>query len=143
MTNMAPQAPDNNRKTWVNFENYLRSLIIEGNEVHIVAGVIGNGGTGSNGFASTIDEGNIKVPDSFWKVAIILPNGSNDINRVTTSTRVIAINVPNDQGVNRDWTQYRTTVNTIESLTGYDLFENIPNNIESVLESNVDNGPSS
>ena len=143
MTNIAPQAPDNNRRTWVNFENYLRSLILEGNEVHILAGVIGSGGTGSNGFASTIDNGNITVPDSFWKVALILPNGSDDINRVNTSTRVIAINVPNDQGIDSDWTQFKTTVNSIENLTGYDLFENIPNSIESVLESNIDNGPSS
>ena len=143
MTNIAPQAPDNNQRTWANFENYLRSVISDGNEIHIVSGVAGSGGTGRNGFASTIDNGNITVPDSFWKVALILPNGTNDINRVTTSTRVIAINVPNDQGVSSDWTQYRTTVNAIESLTGYDLFENIPNTIESVLESNVDNGPSS
>ena len=139
MTNIAPQAPDNNRRAWVNFENYLRSLVNAGNEIHIVSGVIGSGGTGSNGFATTIDNGNITVPDSFWKVALVLPNGTNDINRVTTSTRIIAINVPNDQGISSDWTRFRTSVNTIESLTGYDLFENIPNSIESVLESRVDN----
>lgn len=143
MTNIAPQAPDNNQRSWANFENYLRSLTLEGNEVHIIAGVAGSGGTGRNGFANTIDNGNITVPDSFWKVAIILPNGTNDITRVTTSTRVIAINVPNDQGINTNWTQFRTSVNAIESITGYDLFENIPNSIESVLESRVDNGPSS
>lgn len=143
MTNIAPQAPDNNQRSWANFENYLRSLTLEGNEVHIIAGVVGSGGTGRNGFASSIDGGNITVPDSFWKVALILPNGSNDINRVTTSTRVIAINVPNDQGISTDWTQFRTSVNSIESLTGYDLFENINNSIESVIESVVDNGPSS
>lgn len=143
MSNIAPQAPDNNQRSWANFENYLRSLIQEGKEVHIVAGVAGAGGTGRNGYASTIDGGNITVPDSFWKVALILDNGTNDVNRVTTSTRVIAINVPNDQGINTNWSQFRTTVNAIESLTGYDLFENIPNSIEAVLESNVDNGPTS
>ncbi|MGY3794725.1 DNA/RNA non-specific endonuclease [Aquimarina sp. 433] len=143
MSNIAPQAPDNNRKSWANFESYLRSLTLDGNEVHIIAGVAGSGGIGGNGFATTIDGGNITVPDSFWKVALILPNGTNDINRVTTSTRVIAINVPNDQGITSDWTQFRTSVDAIESLTGYDLFENITNSIESVIESVVDNGPSS
>ena len=143
MSNIAPQAPDNNRKSWANFENYLRSLTLDGNEVHIIAGVAGSGGIGGNGFATTIDNGNITVPDSFWKVALILPNGTNDINRVTTSTRVIAINVPNDQGITSDWTQFRTSVDAIESLTGYDLFENITNSVESVIESVVDNGPSS
>ncbi|WP_109301081.1 DNA/RNA non-specific endonuclease [Aquimarina sp. AU474] len=139
MTNIAPQAPDNNQRSWASFENYLRSLTLEGNEIHVIAGVVGSGGTGRNGFASTIDGGNITVPDSFWKVALVLPNGSNDINRVNTSTRVIAINVPNDQGISSNWTQFRTTVNTIENLTGYDLLENIPNTIESVLESRLDN----
>ncbi|GAA0721697.1 hypothetical protein GCM10009430_23320 [Aquimarina litoralis] len=143
MSNIAPQAPDNNRKSWANFESYLRSLTLDGNEVHIIAGVAGSGGIGGNGFATTIDGGNITVPDSFWKVALILPNGTNDINRVTTSTRVIAINIPNDQGITSDWTQFRTSVDAIESLTGYDLFENITNSIESVIESVVDNGPSS
>ncbi|WP_299436201.1 DNA/RNA non-specific endonuclease [uncultured Aquimarina sp.] len=143
MSNIAPQAPDNNQRSWANFETYLRSLTLEGNEVHVIAGVAGSGGTGRNGFAATIDGGNITVPDSFWKVALILPNGTNDINRVTTSTRVIAINVPNDQGISSDWTQFRTSVNSIENLTGYDLLENITNSVESVLESNIDNGPSS
>ncbi len=142
MTNIAPQAPDNNQRSWANFENYLRSLTLEGNEVHIIAGVIGTGGTGRNGFANTIDGGNITVPDSFWKVALILPNGTDDINRVTTSTRVIAVNIPNNQGISSDWTQFRTSVNTIERITGYDLLENITNSIESVLESRIDNGPS-
>ncbi|WP_299681446.1 DNA/RNA non-specific endonuclease [uncultured Dokdonia sp.] len=141
MTNVAPQAPDNNQRSWANFERFLRSLTTEGKEIYVVSGVIGSGGTGRNGFATTIDNGNITVPDSFWKVALILPNGSNDINRVTTSTEVIAINVPNDQGISSDWSQFRTTVNTIESLTGYDLFENIPNGIEAVIESNIYNGP--
>lgn len=141
MTNIAPQAPDNNQRSWKNLEDYLRDLALEGNEVYIVAGVAGQGGTGRYGFANTIDNGNITVPDSFWKVALILPNGSNDINRVTTSTRIIAVNIPNDQGISSSWSSFRTSVDQIERLTGYDLLENIPNRIESVLESRVDNGP--
>lgn len=139
MTNMAPQAPDNNQRTWVGLENYCRDLIKQGNELYILAGGVGNGGTGRNGFRSTIDNGNIAVPDSFWKVILVLPNGTNDINRVTTSTRVIAVNIPNDQGISNDWTDFRTSINTIENLTGYDFFENIPNSIEAVIESRVDN----
>ena len=143
MTNIAPQSPDNNQRSWASFENYLRSLTDEGFEIHIVTGVAGTGGTGRNGFANTIDNGNITVPDSFWKVALILPNGSNDISRVTTGTRIISVNVPNDQNIGTDWRQFRTTVNNIENITGYDLFENIPNSIEVIIEARIDNGPSS
>ncbi|WP_435315511.1 DNA/RNA non-specific endonuclease [Cellulophaga fucicola] len=141
MTNIAPQAPDNNRRSWANFESYLRTLIDDDNEIHIIAGVTGIGGTGSNGYFATISNGEITVPDSFWKVALILPNGSNDISRVTTATRVIAINVPNDQYISTDWTQFITTVDSIELLTGYDILENIPDAIENVLEATADNGP--
>lgn len=140
MSNIAPQAPDNNRGCWANFETYLRSLTLEGNEIHIIAGVNGMGGTGSNGFANTIDSEQITVSDSFWKVALVLSNGSSDINRVNESTRMIAINVPNNQDVSTDWTDFITTVDAIENLTGYDLFENISDSVESILESTEDGG---
>ncbi|MEM0939251.1 MAG: DNA/RNA non-specific endonuclease [Bacteroidota bacterium] len=142
MSNMGPQAPNNNRQTWRLFEEYLRDVARDGNEIHIVAGVIGQGGDGNNGFASTIASGKIDVPSSFWKVALILPNGSNDVIRVTSSTRVIAVNMPNTQSINTtNWGIYRTSVNQIENVTGLDLFENISNSIESIIESRVDNRP--
>ncbi|NER15242.1 DNA/RNA non-specific endonuclease [Leptobacterium flavescens] len=141
MTNIAPQAPDNNQRSWASLENYCRELIREGNELHIISGVAGSGGTGRNGFSSTIDNGNITVPDSFWKVILVLPNGTNDINRVSTSTRVIAVNIPNDQGISTSWSSFRTSVDAIENLTGYDLFENISNTVEAALESRVDDVP--
>lgn len=140
MTNIAPQAPDNNQRSWNSLENYCRTLASRGNELHIIAGVAGRGGSGRNGSASTIDGGRIDVPDSFWKVILVLPNGTNDVRRVSTSTRVIAVNIPNDQGISTSWGSYRTTVDNIERLTGYDLFENISNSIESTLESRVDRG---
>lgn len=140
MTNIAPQAADNNQRSWASLESYCRELASQGNELHIVAGVAGTGGTGRYGYFTTIDGGNITVPDSFWKVILVLPNGSNDVSRVTTSTRMIAVNIPNDQGINTNWANYRTSVDYVESLTGLDLFENINDNVENYLESRVDNG---
>jgi len=37
----------------------------------------------------------------------VLPNGTNDINKVKTSTRGIAVNIPNDQGINTNWVNSR------------------------------------
>jgi endonuclease G len=34
MTNMVPQAPQNNRETWDNLESYCRKLVGEGNELY-------------------------------------------------------------------------------------------------------------
>jgi len=142
MTNMIPQAPMNNQRTWAILENYERALVDQGNECYIICGAYGIGGTGSKGgTTNTIDEGRVTVPKQIWKVIIVIPQGTNDITRVTTSTRVIAINTPNVNSVNSTWSVYRTSVDAIEAATGYDILSNLPDNIEAAIEARVDNGP--
>ena len=139
MTNMIPQAPVNNQQTWANLENYARTLVNAGNEVYIVMGCYGIGGTGSTGTFNTINSGQVTVPNRIWKVIVVIPNGTNDLSRITTSTRVIAINTPNINTTNSDWKTYRTSVDAIEAATGYDLLSNVSTTIQSTIESTVDN----
>ncbi|MCX2494119.1 DNA/RNA non-specific endonuclease [Pedobacter sp. PF22-3] len=140
MSNMMPQAPNNNQGPWADLENYTRSLVTAGNEVYIVCGSYGSGGTGSNGGTTyTIDNGRVNVPSNTWKVIVVLPNGNNDLSRITSSTRVIAVNMPNTNGLNTNWRTFRTTVNSIESATGYDLLSNVSTTIQNVLEAATDN----
>jgi endonuclease G len=141
MSNMMPQAPNNNQQTWANLENYCRTLANAGNELYIIAGSYGKGGTGTNGTVSTIDGGRITVPSNCWKVIVVLPVGTGDASRITSSTRVIAINTPNTTSINTSWGGYRTTVNAIESATGYDLLSAVSSTIQSTIESKVDTGP--
>ncbi|MCQ6961300.1 DNA/RNA non-specific endonuclease [Mucilaginibacter aquariorum] len=139
MTNMIPQAPQNNQQTWANMENYLREQVVAGNEVYIVMGNYGMGGTGSKGAANKINNDHIIVPSNVWKVAVIVPKGDGDISRITTSTRVIAVNTPNINTTNSDWRQYRVTVRDIETATGYNLLSNLPQNIQDAVETKKDN----
>lgn len=140
MTNMIPQAPNNNQQTWANLETYERDLVTAGNEVYIICGSYGTGGTGSNGgTTSTINSGHVTVPSNVWKVIVVLPNGNNDLSRVTTSTRVIAINTPNINSINSNWRNYRVTVNSIEAATGYDLLSSLPTSVQNTIEAVVDN----
>jgi endonuclease G len=141
MTNMLPQSPDNNQGPWANMENYLRTLVTSGNELYIVMGGAGSGGTGSNGGTTfTIANGHVAVPSQVWKVVIVLPSGTSDVSRVTTATRTIAVVMPNTQGIRTaDWKTYRVSVDQVETLTGYDFFSNVPASIQSVIESRVDN----
>jgi endonuclease G len=142
MTNMVPQAPNNNQITWANLENYCRNLVDAGNELYIISGPWGQGGTGSNGTKSTISSKNIVVPAYVWKIIVVLPVGSNDVTRISSSTRVIAVWMPNTQTVNsQSWGYYRTTVDYLESKTGYDFLSNVSATIQSAIESKVDNGP--
>jgi endonuclease G len=130
MSNMVPQAPDNNQITWAGLESYCRTLAGQGNELYIISG-----GYGTSGF---IGAGSVALPTYTWKVIMILPAGSNDVSRVTTSTRLIAVWMPNQNGISSDWKTFRTSVDQIEATTGYDFFSNVPVSIQSVIEARVD-----
>ena len=140
MSNMIPQAPNNNQITWNNFEGYCRNLLNQGNELYILSGGYGSGGTGSNGgITYSLSSGRINVPSNIWKVVLVLPIGSNDATRVSGSTRIIAIDVPNNQTVSaQPWKNYRTSVDQIEALTGLDFFSNVSTTIQSSIESVTD-----
>jgi len=142
MTNIIPQAPNNNQITWVQIENYCRALVNQGNELYIITGPWGQGGTGSAGSSNTISSKNIVVPSHIWKVIVVLPLGSNDLGRISNSTRIIAVWTPNTQTAsNQAWSTYRTSVDFIESQTGFDFLSNVSASIQSVIEASVDNGP--
>jgi endonuclease G len=139
MTNMIPQAPQNNQQTWNNLEGYLRTQVTAGNEVYIIMGSYGVGGTGSKGAVSKINNDKVTVPSNVWKVAVIVPTGDSDVSRVNTNTRVIAVNTPNINTINSDWKQYRVTVRDIETATGYNLLSNLPQSVQDAVETKKDN----
>ena len=139
MTNMIPQAPNNNQQTWANLENYCRSLVDSGNELYIISGPYGQGGTSAKGTFSVLASG-VVVPSQTWKIILVLPNGNNDLSRITTTTRVIAVVMPNTQACSANpWTYYRVSVDSLETLTGYNFLSNVPTDIQNVIEAGVDN----
>ena len=146
MTNMVPQTPDNNRVIWMHFENFERQLVTEGNEVYIIAGPYGTGGTSQKGtfdnIPITLKSGEIlymNVPAYTWKVLIAIPAGEGDLERISETATAIAINVPNQMGMQKtgDWEQFLCSIDDIEELTGYDFFELLPDDVEDVLEKRV------
>ena len=143
MSNIMPQAPNLNQITWSGLEQYCSTLINSGYELYTYSGGYGSGGTGSNGgITYTIASGHMNVPSHFWKVVVALPVGNNDLNRISTSTRVIAVDMPNTQTVNANaWGTYRTSIDAIESATGFDFLSNLPVTIQTTLEAIIDNGP--
>lgn len=130
-TNIIPQAADLNQGPWADLENSLGNLArTGGKEVYIVAGVAGSKGT-------IKDEGTIVIPASTWKVAVVMPHDTG-LAQVADyrDLEVVAVNMPNDPGIrNVDWETYRTTVDEIEALTGYDLLSLLPDKVESAVES--------
>jgi endonuclease G, mitochondrial len=144
-TNMIPQNQNNNAGAWEGLETYERTLAAT-NTVYIICGGYGAGGTKTDNSAtvSTISSGNVTVPAKIWKVMIVIPNGTGtDVSRVTTSTRTIAMIIPNDSTPNvaSAWGNYRVSVASIEALTGYTFFSNVPSAINNVIKAVVDSGP--
>jgi endonuclease G, mitochondrial len=141
MTNMMPQAPNNNQGPWEELESYCRTLVAQGNELYIIAGGAGMGGSGSSGgTTNTIAGGNVTVPAVTWKVIIVLPVGANDVDRVFKTTRTIAVIMPNRQdiGINTPWRNFRTSIDRVEGLTGFDFFSNLRPQIEHLIERQID-----
>lgn len=130
-TNIVPQAADQNQGPWAIMENFLGDQArLQNKEVYIVAGVAGNKGT-------IKDQGKIVIPTSTWKVAVIMPRDQGLANvHGIQDLEVIAVIMPNDPGVrNVDWNTYKTTVDAVEALSGYDILALLPDPIEIAVES--------
>lgn len=131
MTNMMPQTPDNNRNTWGNLEDYCRELVSQGRELYVVAGPFGSQGEPL--------KGKVTVPKSTWKIVVVLDKPGSGLKGITASTRVIAVNIPNEQQLDNDWRTYKVSVDELEKLTGYNFISNISSNIQAIIESKIDN----
>jgi DNA/RNA endonuclease G (NUC1) len=126
MSNMVPQAADNNRGPWEQFESYCRDLAFHGDEVLIICGPSCFTGSSSHGVA---------VPQYTWKIAVTRKLGGT----ITSCSRVIAIKMPNKNGIkNTVWTDYITSVSEIEKDTGYKFFDTLTASTASPLKVVVD-----
>ena len=134
MDNIIPQAPNNNQHTWEHLESYCRQQVKKGNEVYVIMGSYGSGGTGRLGYRTTIAKGHIQVPSNIWKIVLIIPNGDDDLNRIDADTRVIAINTPNDNSIAPNWMNYVCTVSDIEKATGYKFLTALPAEVQGGLK---------
>ena len=133
MTNIVPQTPDNNQGPWAQLENYSRRLAQQGKELYIVSGGYGN--------TRSIGKGNVKitVPDRVWKVIVVMDKMELNASDVTANTRIIAIDMPNQQGIkDTDWRKYRVSVDLIEERAGYDLLTNVASEVQVQIEGKVD-----
>jgi endonuclease G len=135
LTNMVPQAANNNQGPWNNLENESRNIARAGKELFVISG--GTFSAGSN----TVGNGMV-VPDQTFKVIVVLDAVGQGAAEVSASTRVIAVLMPNENSqISReaDWRTFRVSVDTIEAMTGYDLLSDVDTAVQAVVEARVDN----
>jgi endonuclease G len=135
LTNMVPQAANNNRGPWAALENELRSIAQTGKELFVISG--GTFSASSN----TIGSG-VVVPDMTFKVAVVLDAVGQGPGNVTTSTRVIGVLMPNENALisaSADWHSFRVSVDAIEAATGDNFLSDVDPAVQAVIEARVDN----
>lgn len=138
MTNILPQTHDLNAGPWLSLETYCEVLAKKKNhELYLIAGGIYDK---NPEYLKGKGNGRVAIPKSTWKIVVVLERGQG-LESVNKETRVIAVNMPNEQGKEfkkSGWRKYLTTVDELERLTGYDFLSNVPPDIQAVIESKTD-----
>ena len=135
LTNMVPQAANNNQGPWADLETESRTIANTGKDLFIISGGV------FSSSSATVGSG-VSVPDKTFKVIVVLDATGQGASNVTTSTRVIAVMMPNrDSQISQsaDWHDYRVSVDSIEAATGYDFLSDVAASVQSVIEARVDN----
>lgn len=135
LTNFLPQAGDLNQGPWERLESALRdSVTLGGREVYVIAGGIFTNGTG---LGSIQNLGKIWIPDSTWKIAVIVPAGAGigAGGTLPAHSTVLAVNMPNVEGIRGlHWSTWLTSIAKIEASTGYDFLALLSDPTECVVE---------
>lgn len=126
-TNAVPQREDLNQGPWKELELQCKALCIkEKKQLFIIAGGI---------YDSNRKLGNtVSIPSFCYKIIVML-NKDEEVKDIKRSTQVIAVIMPNKIGIKHTaWKSYITTIDNIETATGYDFLSNVPDQIETYLE---------
>lgn len=125
MTNISPQAPELNRGAWKKLEEKCRVKAQADSAIIIVCGPIFD-----NPGQPAINIGNtgVAVPDRFFKVVL---------SPYTDPPQAIGFIMTNGH-VDGGMQNAAVSVDSVESLTGFDFFAALPDDIENTIESRCD-----
>lgn len=118
MTNMCPQRHELNDGEWRHMEEAIHNWGRKNDRLVIFTGPV----LGTN-MAKTGKNQNISVPEKFFKVVY-----------APLSKRAIAF-VMENRDLEKSWTNYATTIDEVERLTGIDFLASLPDDLEQSIES--------
>ena len=142
LTNVVPQQADLNQGVWAQFENALAdSARNSGKAVYIMTGPQYNAGAP---LTYIKNQGKIAIPDSTWKVALIVKRRADgtpyDVSNLQAwanidSVTVLAVMMPNVAGIRNDPpSKYYRTVDQVEAVTGLNFLALLPTAFQNALE---------
>ena len=121
MSNISPQIPDFNRGIWKELESTVRIWAKKEKNIDVVTGPVFKDNKGQIGLEEVL------VPGYFFKI----------IYDKTGDPKIIAFLFPNAKS-DRPLTDFTVSTDEVEKFTGYDFFSQLPDEIETKLESTVD-----
>lgn len=122
LTNICPQNHDLNGNDWLTLEKLGREWAQRYGSVYIICGpIIGKGQYG------TIGDNKVAVPDAFFKAFLVVQDHRY---------HAIAFVMQNESTHHRIQ-EYAMTINDLEEMIGIDLFPNIDDSIEEMIESDL------
>lgn len=142
VTNQTPQLQNKfNGSIWGSLEEAVRDQTSSTDVIYVVTGptyqtVGGNESiTWLNATSSSIKPATIPVPNYYWKVLLkVKKNDSGDI--IGASTIGFWFNHREYDASTEKYYMFATSVNDIESKTGFNLFANLPDAYEDAAEAN-------
>lgn len=121
-SNMSPQLPSFNRGIWKKTEELTREWAVENEKLYIVTGPI----LTSN--LPFIGPNKVSIPNYYYKTIL---------DYTQPSIKAIAFLLPN-QASSESLQKYVISIDSIEKLTGYDFYYQLPDSIENNLEKSID-----
>ena len=121
-SNMSPQRPELNREAWARLENLIREFAIDAGEVVVATGPV-------------LREGLPKIPQGSLRVSIPELYFKAVIDVAGDEKRGIAFILPNGKAKFRIM-DYAVSIDSVEELTGIDLFASLDDGAEREVESN-------
>lgn len=138
MTNITPQIQNGfNGGIWNNLEQAVQALTSSCDTVYVVTGAAFKKKGGSETvktIVNTRDNKTIPVPNYYWKALLKV---TRDSGGTVTSASAIGFWLPHQEIPNDSYTSYTVTVDQIETWTGFDLFANLPDSVETSAEQNT------
>lgn len=118
MSNMSPQYPQFNRGIWKKLEEKVRDWADENNVIYITTGPV------IKKPVQTIGADNVAIPQYYFKV--ILDYEDPELKGIGF--------IMKNEGSQRNLESFAVTIDSVESFTGINFFEALPDSIENLIE---------
>ena len=119
-SNMSPQTPELNREGWARLESKIREWAITNGELLVVTG-----GILKNGLPVIKATNQVSIPESYFKIVV---------DYTLPEIKGIAFIYPNGQ-CESNYSVYATSIDSVQRLTGFDLFHKLPKVDQEKIES--------